>query len=184
LRYLQQHWLAHWCSNAEKQAKGLWQTEYQNQTPDLFRHEMEVESECFANEPTELELYERTAFLASERDEFDRFVSQPQSAVTDGIKWWLEPTQQRDYPRLSQMAVDVLSVSPMSAEAERVFSGARRTISWERAALGSGSIGRGECLKSWNIQNIPLLDGLPADETTDEQLRTTSALLSVCYNMT
>ena len=56
-------------------------------------------------------------------------------------------------PRLSQMAVDVLSVSPMSAEAERVFSGARRTIhvSWERAALGSGLIERGECLKSWSI---------------------------------
>ena len=78
-------------------------------------------------------------------------------------------------PRLSQMAVDVLSVSPMSAEAKRVFSGARRTISWERAALGSGSIERGECLKSWSIQKIPLLNDIPADETTDEQLGTTSA---------
>ena len=75
------------------------------------------------------------------------------------------------------MAVDVLSVSPMSAEAERVFSGARRTIhvSWERAALGSGLIERGECLKSWSIQKIPLLNDIPADETTDEQLGTTSA---------
>jgi hypothetical protein len=108
-------------------------------------------------EPTELELYERTAFLAPEGDEFDRFISQAQSAVSDAIAWWLEPTQQRDYPRLSQMAIDILSIPPMSAEAERVFSGARRTISWERAALGSVSVERGECLKSWSLQNISLL---------------------------
>lgn len=163
LRYLQQHWPAHWCDNAEKQARRLWQAEYQSQTPDLFQEEVTVESECFADQPTELELYERTAFLAPEGDEFDRFISQPQSAVTDAIKWWLEPTQQRDYPRLSRMAVDVLSISPMSAEAERVFSGARRTISWERAALGSDSIERGECLKSWSIQGISLLDAMPSN---------------------
>jgi hAT family protein len=37
----------------------------------------------------------------------------------------------------------------MSAEAERVFSGARRTISWERASLSARTIERLECLKNW-----------------------------------
>jgi len=37
----------------------------------------------------------------------------------------------------------------MSAEAERVFSGARRTISWERASLSARRIERLECLKNW-----------------------------------
>jgi hypothetical protein len=37
----------------------------------------------------------------------------------------------------------------MSAEAERVFSGARRTISWERASLSARTIDRLECLKNW-----------------------------------
>ena len=37
----------------------------------------------------------------------------------------------------------------MSAEAESVFSGARRTISWERASLSARTIERLECLKSW-----------------------------------
>ena len=37
----------------------------------------------------------------------------------------------------------------MSAEAERVFSGARRTISWERASLSARTIERLECLKHW-----------------------------------
>jgi len=37
----------------------------------------------------------------------------------------------------------------MSAEVERVFSGARRTISWERMRLGSERIENNECLKSF-----------------------------------
>jgi hypothetical protein len=57
------------------------------------------------------------------------------------------------------MAVDVLSIPAMSAEPERVFSGARRTISWERMQLGEETIERLECLKSWIrtrlCENIP-----------------------------
>lgn len=37
----------------------------------------------------------------------------------------------------------------MSAEPERIFSGARRTITWTCFCLGSGAIERSECLKSW-----------------------------------
>jgi hAT family C-terminal dimerisation region len=44
------------------------------------------------------------------------------------------------------MAVDILAMPAMSAEPERVFSGARCTISWERAKLGAESIEKGECI--------------------------------------
>jgi hypothetical protein len=47
------------------------------------------------------------------------------------------------------MALDIFSIPPMSAEAERVFSGARRTISWDRAQLGGHMVQMTECLKSW-----------------------------------
>lgn len=47
------------------------------------------------------------------------------------------------------MAIDIFSIPPMSAEAERVFSGARRTISWERATLGAITVEITECLKHW-----------------------------------
>ena len=47
------------------------------------------------------------------------------------------------------MAIDILSIPSMSAEVERVFSGARRTISWERMRLGSERIENNECLKSF-----------------------------------
>jgi len=47
------------------------------------------------------------------------------------------------------MAIDILSIPAMSAESERVFSGARRTISWERSSLGATVVEQTECLKSW-----------------------------------
>ncbi|KAI8395945.1 hypothetical protein FOFC_21475 [Fusarium oxysporum] len=37
----------------------------------------------------------------------------------------------------------------MSAEAERVFSGARRTITWDRSRLSVKTIEYTECLKHW-----------------------------------
>ena len=37
----------------------------------------------------------------------------------------------------------------MSDNPERVFSGVRRTISWERARLGVVMIKKLECLKNW-----------------------------------
>ena len=47
------------------------------------------------------------------------------------------------------MAIDILSIPAMSAESERVFSGARCTISWERSRLGAVVVEQTECLKSW-----------------------------------
>ena len=43
------------------------------------------------------------------------------------LDWWCRLEQRQRYPRLSRMAIDILSIPPESAEAERVFSGARRT---------------------------------------------------------
>lgn len=42
----------------------------------------------------------------------------------------------------------------MSAESERVFSGARRTISWSRSQLGTSIIEALECLKHWQITGV------------------------------
>ena len=52
------------------------------------------------------------------------------------------------------MAIDIYSIPAMSDESERVFSGARRTISWDRAQLSAETIERVECLKSWYRSNI------------------------------
>ena len=52
------------------------------------------------------------------------------------------------------MAIDILSIPAMSDEPERVFSGTRRTISWERMRLGPSTVERTQCLKSWLQANV------------------------------
>ena len=67
------------------------------------------------------------------------------------------------------MAIDILSIPAMSAEAERVFSGARRTISWTRCRLGATVIEQTECLKSW-IREIVKSGGFASEEVAAEVL--------------
>jgi hypothetical protein len=63
-------------------------------------------------------------------DEDQRYLSlSPVEHVKDLRNWWLEPTQQKHFPNLSKMAIYLLSVLAMSADAERVFSGTKLTLS-------------------------------------------------------
>ena len=52
------------------------------------------------------------------------------------------------------MAINILFIPLMSAEAKRVFLGTRRIISWDCILLGSTNIEYTECLKSWLLSNI------------------------------
>ena len=45
------------------------------------------------------------------------------------------------------MAVNILLILAISAKAERVFSGARHTINWDRLKLGADTIKWIKCLK-------------------------------------
>ncbi|KAI8402270.1 hypothetical protein FOFC_17577 [Fusarium oxysporum] len=82
-------------------------------------------------------------------DEYERYCnSERVYGFTSALAWWLEETQQKTYPSLSKMAVDILSIPAMSAEPERLFSGAKITITDRRNRLGSDVIEALECLKS------------------------------------
>jgi hypothetical protein len=56
------------------------------------------------------------------------------------IEWWTQSTQQRSFPALSQLVVEVLSAFAMSAESERTFSKARWTTLWEQSQLSVNTI--------------------------------------------
>ena len=65
------------------------------------------------------------------------------------LDWWLAVKQRYRFPLLSIIAIDIYLVPAMSSEPERVFSGAKYTISDYRASLKSETIELLECLKSW-----------------------------------
>ena len=83
---------------------------------------------------------------------------------SSALNWWLQDEQREQWPKLSQMAIDIFSIPAMSDNPERVFSGARRTISWERARLGAAMIEKLECLKNWIKAGISAVDTINYDE--------------------
>ena len=70
------------------------------------------------------------------------------------LEWWCLDQQRKRWPRLSYMALDILSIPAMSDEPERVFSGARRTVSWDRAQMSAETLEKRECLKHWKRNGI------------------------------
>jgi hypothetical protein len=88
-------------------------------------------------------------------DELEKFINgSPCKIAVSPLAWWTREEQRMEYPRLHKMAINVLSIAPMSDKAERVFSGARRTVSYDRARLGAETIEMTECLGSWNKNDL------------------------------
>jgi hypothetical protein len=52
------------------------------------------------------------------------------------------------------MAIDILSIPLMSDKLERVFSGARRIVTWDRGQMEPETIEIRECLKHWKRSGI------------------------------
>lgn len=89
--------------------------------------------------------------LVSEKDPYDQYISEGAYEVQDVLGWWTAEPQRTRWPDLSRFAIEVLSIPAMSDEPERIFSGARRTISWERASLKPDIVEATECSKHFCI---------------------------------
>jgi hypothetical protein len=115
-----------------------------------------------SKKPKELDTFDQIALSlrsvarpASE-DEYEDYNSQDLfgAGKKGALAWWCQDTQRQRWPRLSLMAIDILSIPPMSDEPERVFSGARRTVSWDRGQIEPETIEMRECLKHWKRSGI------------------------------
>jgi hypothetical protein len=95
---------------------------------------------------------QRLSVVNTNMDEYTRYCqTEPVFDMEnlDARKWWQESTQQRLYPNLSKMALDILSIPAMSADPEQLFSGAKITLTDLRNQLGIEAIQALESLKSW-----------------------------------
>ena len=92
--------------------------------------------------------------LTATEDEYSRYCNAEPLILEEeevtALDYWLNPAQRSRLPLLSEMAIDIHSIPPMSAEPERVFSGSKHTISDQRNSLKSKTIELLECLKSWS----------------------------------
>ena len=85
-----------------------------------------------------------------EEDELEKFLNiTPHTIHCSPLEWWTREEQRIEYPRLHHMAIDILSIPPLSDDIERAFSGVRRTTTWTRGALHMDTVEIQECLCNW-----------------------------------
>jgi hAT family C-terminal dimerisation region len=150
-KWIEKHWKSDWVPEAKERMLKFWETSYKPSSTSITLSSPQITSDSSTKPPNDfLEWLKDDDEEDPTADEYARYVTQPQvMGIKQGYKWWLEPTQQKNYPNLSRMALDVLSIPAMSADPERLFSGAKITISDRRNRLGILTVEALECLKSW-----------------------------------
>ncbi|OAQ57629.1 transposase-like protein [Purpureocillium lilacinum] len=150
-RYLERHWAPEWRRTAIAGARRHW-AKYKDRPLPLSSAVQKIYTE--RREATPYERVKQSMSVLDEpgnEDEFEKFVnSSPRPMTTrTPLEWWCREEQRIEYPRLPQLAIDVLSVPAMSDDPERVFSCARRTISWDRSRLTADTIEKLQCMSNW-----------------------------------
>lgn len=147
----------------------LWER-FRNKTPlSTMSYETEKTSKSTLESIEELSAFHkaRRQYILKQtrpqsQDEFDNYINEspiPLDSRTKALQWWNQPLQYTRYPRLSQLAIEVLSIPGMSDKPERVFSGSRRRVPWDRTKTTPQILEASECSKDWADNRI--LDILP-----------------------
>ena len=79
--------------------------------------------------------------------ELEAYFKEPPKICKDPIAWWAE--REKEFPRLSRMAFDILSIPAMSSEPERVFSRGGLVISSQRHSINAKTLETLLCLQHW-----------------------------------
>lgn len=82
-----------------------------------------------------------------EYEKWQRDIDSSDALVMDPYEYWHK--RRFKYPKLSRMALDLLTVPPMSAECERLFSTTGLMVTKIRNRLEASTIGLCQTLRSW-----------------------------------
>jgi hypothetical protein len=181
LKYLEYNWDSRWIQPILRNVRKLWKHYQQNMPPILVSsHEQtsqnnEAESSLSSDtEPLDefdvlIQNLTRFCKPSTDVDEYEEYCKGDVCKILcSPLQWWCLEEQRNRWPQLSYMAIDILSIPAMSDEPERVFSRARRTISWDRAQLGAATIESAECLKDWLFSNILEDENSAGNELSDD----------------
>jgi hypothetical protein len=164
--YISSTWQPEWIPDAKALVAKLWK-KYRPTSEPTSDTTTEPTNKWAPNAFTTWK-QQKSGRRADHVDEYFRYIREP-PVPHDHIKqgacsWWLEERQQRLYPNLCKMALDMLTIPAMSAAPERLFSSANITISDRRNRLHGETTEAIECLKSWRkIQNIGVESGGQGD---------------------
>jgi len=92
-----------------------------------------------------------------EQDQFDFYLNNTRMHIDNKnslFAWWYKDIN--THSELRQMAIDVLFISAMSAEIERIFSSAKRLLVPQRQQLSTDTIEELKLLKNWHQNGLIL----------------------------
>jgi len=159
-QYLEKNWPVKWHAPAINKVNTLWQEEYEGRSVERPLQDPPEDTASDNSVSTYEDMLDDlevdTAQQPTNEDDLLMFITGKVKILPKDVtplEWWCRSEQRERYPRLSQMAIDIFSIPPMSAEVERIFSGARRTLSWDRASLSPDTVEMIECLGHWLSQD-------------------------------
>jgi hAT family C-terminal dimerisation region len=93
-----------------------------------------------------------TASTANDTDEYERWkrldpLPGDHSLAKNPIQYWLD--LRTEYPTLSQMALDILTIPASSADCERIFSELGDLLEPRRLKMKPATISAIQCTRSW-----------------------------------
>ncbi len=157
-KYLQKMWPEERYESAVWQVKKLWEQFRRDAPPAPSSYDVVVEEEI---QEEELDEFDKALAQINEQlrpqsqDQYEAYLSESYGGVVkDPIAWWLHEDQVKRWPLLTRFAINILIIPAMSDKPEVVFSGGRRTMSWERSRLSAEMLEITECLKDWKKSNI------------------------------
>ena len=121
LHYLKKVWKPKWITPGLQRVKQLFQSQYQGkyQPPSEGKQPQQPTKELSTIEQFEQQYHN----VNTSNDELTTFINGSIIFSSNPFDYWLSPSTQEQYPCLSQMAIDILSIHLMSADSECVFSG-------------------------------------------------------------
>lgn len=174
LSYVKKNWQGSWVEPTLEQVRSLWQA-YKNPLQPPAPGDYSVRSSD--RMPNRWELIKASLKVcapraAKEDDELEAFIHGEAFPIDcSGLEWWCRETSRREYPGLFQFALDIMSIPSMADENERVFSGGRRTLRYDRSRLSPKYVEATECLCNWlDRKLIGNVYGLDPPETAIPEL--------------
>jgi hypothetical protein len=103
-----------------------------------------VETDCI------FDISDDEGALDASEDEYSVWCQQPRNPlVNQPLSFWTTEVIQRQYPRLSRMAIDLFTIPAMSDEPERTFGSCSLMITSHRGSLESDVVEFTQCTKNW-----------------------------------
>jgi hypothetical protein len=150
-RYFEQKWAEHpdWLANAKREMRKFYQQHWEHRPTPAIAAVEPLETRRRDLAPFQLWLTPHNYYAADEepKDEYEFYMSSKPVTCDHPIEWWR--ANQSTYPKLAQMAFDLLSIPAMSAECERVFSQAKLALGHQRNRMSEDTLNAIQCLKHW-----------------------------------